>query len=199
MFTIEDIKAYRCPRWEDFPSIDLYIDQLMGVLEKYLYIFYEEDKAGEDKNSKIITRSMVNNYVKHQILNAPENKKYNKHQLSFLYVICIFKKLIGLNEIYTIKHKLLETYTADKAYNIFCDIFERCLKSTFGVTEYSGIPEETPESETHALTITVIESMSLSFANIMYARYLISEAGGAERSDAKTKKKGTGVTRTRGT
>jgi hypothetical protein len=154
-------------------------------LEEHLYIFYVDDKDGEEKGSKIITRAMVNNYVKHQILNAPENKKYDRHQLSFLYVICIFKKLIGLNEIYMIKHKLLDTYTPDKAYNTFCDIFEYCLKSTFGVLEDNG----TPEPEINSLTITVIRSMSLSFANVMYARYLIAEAGGSERPDAKVKGK----------
>ena len=34
--------------------------------------------AQQVKEGKIITKTMINNYVKHFIITAPEKKKYNK-------------------------------------------------------------------------------------------------------------------------
>ena len=161
MCTPDDIMKYHFPRWEELPQIDLYMDQLLSVLENYLMIFSDED-------SKIITSTMVNNYVKQKIIQPPVKKKYNRNHISFLYVICILKKLMGLNEIYHTKEKLLEQYPIDKTYNLFCDIFEDSFTTTFNLNrpinmEKSAIKE-----------INIVESVTLSFANILYARYLVS-------------------------
>lgn len=45
------------PRWEDLPEIDLYMDQVIALMRKYLSIF---DTDGE----KLLTPAMINNYVK---------------------------------------------------------------------------------------------------------------------------------------
>ena len=53
----EHLVSLHLPRYDEIPSIDLYMDQLVGFLEDTLAPLYQ---PGE----KIITRSMVNNYVK---------------------------------------------------------------------------------------------------------------------------------------
>ena len=58
------------PRWEELPNIDLYLDQVVTLLEEYLGNFIT------NKEDKIITKTMINNYVKHGIITPPENKKY---------------------------------------------------------------------------------------------------------------------------
>ena len=36
MFTYDEYINYHCPRWEELPDIGLYMDQVVGVLEKRL-------------------------------------------------------------------------------------------------------------------------------------------------------------------
>ena len=62
-----DILNFHCPRWHEFPDIDLYMDQLVTILEKNLIVF--EQIWGE----KIITSTMINNYVKQKVV-VPRSK-----------------------------------------------------------------------------------------------------------------------------
>ena len=63
------------PRWHELPEFELYMDQVIGLVEKYLRPLYPENKAP-------ITPSMINNYVKQRILPPPENKRYGKKHLA---------------------------------------------------------------------------------------------------------------------
>ena len=65
---IEKIIKHHLPRWNELPEIDLYLDQVVNYLEKYLGILSSND------DDKIITKTMINNYVKQGIMPAPEKK-----------------------------------------------------------------------------------------------------------------------------
>ena len=39
---------------------------------------------------------MINNYVKHNIINPPVNKKYNKEHMAYLFVIFILKQIYSI-------------------------------------------------------------------------------------------------------
>ena len=80
---IEKIIKHHLPRWNELPEIDLYLDQVVNYLEKYLGILSSND------DDKIITKTMINNYVKQGIMPAPEKKKYGKTHIAYLMVICI--------------------------------------------------------------------------------------------------------------
>ena len=82
-------KEFHLPRWRNFPEIDLYIDQLVSYLEQYLsnYIINDEEKDG-----KIVTKTMINNYVKHNVIKPPINKKYNREHLAYLFAIFLLKQ-----------------------------------------------------------------------------------------------------------
>lgn len=183
MYTPDDIMQYHVPRWEEIPDIGLYMDQVVGIMEKYLSIFHEKDDV------KILTPTMINNYVKQKIILSPINKKYYRPHIAFLYIVCILKRLMGLNEIYNTKNKFLEYYKMEEAYDIFCEIFENSLKTTFKLTE-NKIFDQIDIKE-----IIIVKSVTLSYANIIYARYLISTItglpGGTENNDTikKTKRK----------
>lgn len=58
---IEKIIKHHLPRWNELPEIDLYLDQVVNYLEKYLGILSSND------DDKIITKTMINNYVKQGI------------------------------------------------------------------------------------------------------------------------------------
>lgn len=54
------LAAQRLPRWDELPDIDLYLDQVLTLLDKYLGPFLPEN------GGHALTASMINNYVKLQ-------------------------------------------------------------------------------------------------------------------------------------
>ena len=66
---------------EDIPNIDLYMDQVTTFMDSQL----ATSKRHED--DKILTKTMINNYAKNDLLPPPEKKKYSKeHVLGSLTV-----------------------------------------------------------------------------------------------------------------
>ena len=68
---------------EDIPEIDLYMDQVIQLFES---------KLGDSKRNpddKLMTKTMINNYVKNHLIDAPVKKKYSKIQCAKIFVICI--------------------------------------------------------------------------------------------------------------
>jgi Domain of unknown function (DUF1836). len=88
----EELLNFHCPRWLELPDIDLYMDQLVSILEKNLVIF--EEIWGE----KIITSMMINNYVKQKVVEPPIKKRYNRSHLAYFFVICIMKRVLSISE-----------------------------------------------------------------------------------------------------
>ena len=68
----KDLLDYHFPRFDELPEIELYIDQVICVVQKNLSIF------SKNKETPVITPSMINNYVKQEVLEPPKKKKYNK-------------------------------------------------------------------------------------------------------------------------
>ena len=67
----QNLINYHCPRWNELPEIELYIDQVICVLQNNLAIFLKEE------NTPVITPNMINNYVKQEVLMPPIKKKYS--------------------------------------------------------------------------------------------------------------------------
>ena len=68
---LEDLNQFSYKDYKDLPDIDLYMDQVVTFLDKQLSIF---QTSSLDKQ---ITSSMINNYVKGEVVSAPIAKKYN--------------------------------------------------------------------------------------------------------------------------
>ena len=56
---------------EDIPSIDLYMDQVTTFMDEHLV----SSKRFDD--DKILTKTMINNYTKNNLLPPPNKKKYS--------------------------------------------------------------------------------------------------------------------------
>jgi Domain of unknown function (DUF1836). len=122
---LELLQQYRCPRWEEFPNIDLYMDQVLTFLNKHLEDIFRLN------NEKVLTGSMVNNYVKHGIVEKPVKKKYNRTHLAYLYVLCLFKKVYSMEEISSLMKMQIEISDIENAYNTFCTEMEACIFNLF--------------------------------------------------------------------
>ena len=110
---------------EDIPNIDLYMDQVLTFLAQELGTVREvnEDKA--------ITKTMINNYTKNQLMPPPEKKKYSRDHMLNLIFIYYFKNFLGLKDIKSILDPINEKYYGDNEgldfFDIYCDMvgFER--------------------------------------------------------------------------
>lgn len=135
-----DASKFHIPRWEEIPSVDLYMDQVLSYIETCLSNYIKSDT-----DEKIITKTMINNYVKHEIISPPQNKKYNKLHIAELFVICILKQVYSIGDIKQFIKIALNTSTADTSYNNFCSILEHSLISTFNDTSLSNFQTTTKE------------------------------------------------------
>lgn len=127
----KDILNYHCPRWNELPEIELYIDQVVCILENNLSLFNSNPKF------PTITSTMINNYVKHRIINPPKKKKYNKDHLAYLFVICIFKRLMPLADIRESIVMTKRWFSVEEGYNLFCEELEKALKHAFSPDKYT--------------------------------------------------------------
>lgn len=87
------------PRWEGLPDFGLYMDQVIVLIERAFDGLLPE---GE------ITKSMVNNYVKVQLIPRPTGKKYEREHMAMLLMICILKQALSMEEISSILTMLCE-------------------------------------------------------------------------------------------
>lgn len=149
---------FHIPRWEELPNIDLYMDQVVSLIESSLTNLVPLNDKKEDK---VITKTMINNYVKHGILKPPVNKKYNKDNIARLIVICILKQVYSINDINALITVALETSGIEVSYNKFCMLVEKCIDSTFKKKEF--IYDEEMTEERYLLKYVV-----QSFANKLY-------------------------------
>lgn len=78
---------------EDIPKIPLYMDQLLSLFDTYFSDFTREDEE------KIMTKTMVNNYVKAKVIEPPVKKKYSKEQLMLLTLIYQLKNILAITDI----------------------------------------------------------------------------------------------------
>ena len=89
---------------EEIPNIDLYMDQVTTFMEEHLKNTrrYEEDK--------VLTKTMINNYAKNDLLPPPVKKKYSKEHVLMLIFIYYYKGVIPMNEIQTLLQPITDHY-----------------------------------------------------------------------------------------
>ena len=107
---------------ESIPNIDLYMDQVTSFFDGQL----EMSKRKED--DKLLTKTMINNYTKNDLLPPPVKKKYSKEHMLSLIFIFYLKNILSINDIHTVLQPLTEKYFGNKSgfnmEDIYKEIFE---------------------------------------------------------------------------
>ena len=106
--------TFSYPKWEEIPSINLYLDQVL------LYVNQICPPASPDKE-KGLTASMVNNYIKHGYISKPEKKKYQRKQIARLIAITTLKSVFSIQEIAQTLNTLHTDTNSEELYNAFVD------------------------------------------------------------------------------
>ncbi len=93
-------------RAADIPNIDLYMDQVTTFMdEKLRYTI----RPGESEE-KILTKTMINNYAKNDLLPPPYKKKYSREHMMVLIFVYYFKSFLTISDIQILLKPLTDTY-----------------------------------------------------------------------------------------
>lgn len=104
----------------EIPKIDLYMDQVTTFMEKHL----ADTKRYDD--DKILTKTMINNYAKNNLLPSPVKKKYTQEHIILLVFIYYFKNLLNFNDIETILSYIRENHFGEEQLplaDIYTEVF----------------------------------------------------------------------------
>lgn len=89
----------------DIPNIDLYMDQVTTFMDSRLRAGVRN--PGEDK---ILTKTMINNYAKNDLLPPPVKKKYSREHVLLLIFIYYYKGIMSISDIQTLLGPITEQF-----------------------------------------------------------------------------------------
>ncbi|MBQ1194120.1 MAG: DUF1836 domain-containing protein [Lachnospiraceae bacterium] len=103
----------------DIPNIDLYMDQVTTFMDKNL-----RKNSRHPEEDKVMTKTMINNYAKNDLLPPPIKKKYSKEHVLVLIFIYYYKGILPISDIQALLEPITKNYFAsDLDFNI-TDIYE---------------------------------------------------------------------------
>lgn len=124
---IKSIQKIDYVRPEDIPNIDLYMDQVTTFMDQHLA------SAKRFEDDKTLTKTMINNYTKNNLLPPPERKKYSKEHMFLLIFIYYFKNFLSINDIQSILNPLTEHFFDQKEgismEEVYREVFELQLEN----------------------------------------------------------------------
>jgi len=97
----ESVKKVELIHSEDIPDLDLYMDQILTLI---------------NKNEQLITKTMINNYSKAKVITPVKGKKYSKEQVLQIIMINELKNNLSIKAIKEVINKIAIEDT-EKIYN----------------------------------------------------------------------------------
>lgn len=149
------------PRWNELPSLDLYMDQIVTYIDDAL-----APLAGVT-GTVPVTKSMVNNYVKARIVSPPVNKKYPKLSVAMIIVVCILKNCFSTDEISRLIRFGLQLDEIPVVYDRFCEAIENAVQMVFS-GEIHITDMHMPGRESKYL----LDNFALVFASKFYVQHV---------------------------
>lgn len=173
---VEQVQDYESMPWERLPEIDLYMDQVITLMNKQLAVFqWDEERR--------LTSSMINNYVKGGVLPRPEQKKYMRNHLAMLQMICMLKPVLSLPEIDETMRGLHVQEQVEQVYTDFSAQQEKALRAV--AERIRSMPEKNREALFRMTMELALEANACRTA----AERLLSVLKHEEDADSKESKK----------
>jgi len=159
MKNLEDVKKSlsedRPTAWNDLPDIDLYMDQLLGYMQRQLFSSRTESK---------ITAAMVNNYIRDGLIKRANKKKYSRGHIARLTTVCVMKQVLSVGDI----SLLIEMFPSDTLH----EVYEKYREILDG--DLASAVERIPDKdEPLVLADAIVRFAITSYANKVAAEHLI--------------------------
>ena len=141
--------------YEDFPDIQLYMDQVLEYLAREELFFKEGDK---------LTSAMINNYIKDGLLPRANGKKYSREHLVYLSIIASLKQVLSVKDTGVLVKEEIENGKEKEYY----DTFLRMLNESF-----QGVLQTLKEYEKEGISSLAMHLAVNSYVNKIACEYLI--------------------------
>ena len=102
---LESLNRIQYIKLDDIPNIDLYMDQVTTLMESKL-----KKTLRHQEEDKILTKTMINNYTKNNLLPPPVRKKYTKDHVILLIFIYYYKGILTIQDIQTLLGPLTDNF-----------------------------------------------------------------------------------------
>lgn len=160
-----ELSEFHLPRYNELPRVPLYKDQVITYLEDVVNLI------NINEHEKLLTPTMLNNYVKQRVVSPPKDKKYNEKHLAYLIVVCVLKQVYSLQDVCDLINIQIESTPIEPAYDYFCKEVEEALKAVFITRDFSypsSAKVTTYESE-------LLRSAVMSFAHKLFIQNQLKE------------------------
>ena len=154
----ETLFTFHLPRWEELPAFDLYMDQVITLLETYL------------REETILTSAMINNYVKLKLIPKAEKKRYSRMHLAYLIAITVLKQVLTISEVKRGIEYQANLSGLKEAYNLFCEELELALMA---VAKHIQEGKGSLRLEGITLQNTAMKMAAMSLAGKLVARKIL--------------------------
>ena len=161
---MEEVKIH-IPRFKELPNVPLYKEQVIIYLETLI------KDLGIETGEKVLTPTMINNYVKQKVVSPPKDKKYNEKHLAYFVVVCVLKQVYSIQEICQLINLQIETYPIESAYDYFCEEFEETLRAVFYTRDFSYLAENRRKKAEKEM----VSSVLMSVCNKLYIQSKLME------------------------
>ena len=116
---LKSLDGFAYLKVSDIPDIDLYMDQVTTLMESGL-----AQASRHGKDDKILTKTMINNYAKNDLLPAPHKKKYSREHILVLIFIYYYKGILSIGDIQKLMAPINEYFFANNDGMKVADIYE---------------------------------------------------------------------------
>ena len=177
---LNDLNNFSFKSFEQLPDLELYMDQVVTFLDKQLYIFQTSTL------DKQITPSMINNYVKGEVLPAPKSKKYSKEHLALIEEICTLKQVLSIAEVKQILDKSYDNENKNESFNRFNQL--NSDKTSQVVLEAFKLLNDTEENDYSKLNDIALEFAITANSYINIAKRILYLSRAYERLEEQKEK-----------
>ena len=103
----------------ELPQIDLYMDQVTTFIDSRM-----KQTTRHPETDKILTKTMINNYAKNNLIPPPVKKKYSKEHMLFLIFIYYMKSVMSITDIQQILGPLADRNFGEKGNPSLTEIYD---------------------------------------------------------------------------
>ena len=116
---LDKISSFDYIHADQIPNIDLYMDQVTTFMDTHLGATrrYDEDK--------VLTKTMINNYAKNNLLPSPVRKKYTENHILQLILIYYMKSFLSISDIETMLKPLTQHFWDENSSPNFAEIYSK--------------------------------------------------------------------------
>ena len=120
---LESLDRIEYVKPQEIPNIALYMDQVTTFMDNNL-----RSAVRNLEDDKVLTKTMINNYAKNDLLPPPEKKKYSKDHILLLIFIYYYKGILSISDIQVLLEPITKKFFGDKKDFSLEDIYNEVFR-----------------------------------------------------------------------